>query len=123
MTEIGFRGVDAGSARAKTPRQRGGLAAPLEASPRACPDATPRSRIRSERPPDRLPARAPPSRPSARARAFGAPVSVPIPMSQVRSTGDDRAPIDDSAFLPGPEPGSGLLAGLGRVGLARRTAC
>lgn len=42
----------------------------------------------------------------------------------VRSAGDDRALIDNFAFVPVPEPSAGLLAGLGLVGLAsvgRRT--
>jgi hypothetical protein len=55
---------------------------------------------------------------------FGATESQPIQYFTVRSGGNDRALIDNFAFVPVPEPGAGLLAGLGLVGLAsvgRRT--
>lgn len=50
---------------------------------------------------------------------FGATEAVPVQSFTVRSTGgDDWALVDDFRFIPAPEPGSGLLAGLGLIGLA-----
>lgn len=49
---------------------------------------------------------------------FGATEAAPIQRFTARSTGNDWALIDDVRFVPVPEPGSGLLAGLGLIGLA-----
>jgi len=49
---------------------------------------------------------------------FGATEVALIQYFTVRSTGDDRALIDDFAFVPAPEPSAALLAGLGLLGLA-----
>lgn len=54
----------------------------------------------------------------ARRGWFGATESVPIQSFTVRSAGNDRALIDDFAYVPVPQPGTGLLAGLGLIGLA-----
>lgn len=48
---------------------------------------------------------------------FGATETAPILSIQIRSTGNDRALIDDFAFVPVPEPTTALLFGLGLVGL------
>jgi len=48
----------------------------------------------------------------------GARESVPIKYFTVRSADSDRALIDNLAFVPVPEPGTFVLAGLGLIGLA-----
>lgn len=49
---------------------------------------------------------------------FGATESTAIQYFTVRSVGNDRALIDNFAFVPVPEPSAALLAGLGLIGLA-----
>lgn len=48
---------------------------------------------------------------------FGATEALPIQYFTVRSAGNDRALIDNFAYAPVPEPGTGVLAGLGLMGL------
>ncbi len=49
---------------------------------------------------------------------FGATESLAIQSLQIRSTGSDRALIDDFAFVLAPEPGAALLVGFGLALLA-----
>ncbi len=49
---------------------------------------------------------------------FGATESLAIQSFQIRSTGSDRALIDDFAFVSAPEPGTVLLVGFGLALLA-----
>lgn len=49
---------------------------------------------------------------------FGATETAPIQYFTVRSTGDDRALIDDFAYVPVPEPNLTMLLGLGLLTLA-----
>ncbi|MEM9175522.1 MAG: PEP-CTERM sorting domain-containing protein [Myxococcota bacterium] len=49
---------------------------------------------------------------------FGATETSAIQRFTVRSSGADYALIDNVAYVPTPEPGTGVLAGLGLMGLA-----
>ena len=49
----------------------------------------------------------------ARRRYFGATEATVIQYFTVRSTGNDRALIDDFSYVPVPEPNVGILLGLG----------
>lgn len=55
---------------------------------------------------------------NARRGYFGATEGVAIESVRIRSTGSDRALIDDFAYVPVPEPGAALLVGLGLAWLA-----
>lgn len=50
---------------------------------------------------------------NARRGDFGATEGVAIQSFRIRSTGSDRALIDDFAYVPVPEPGAAMLVGLG----------
>lgn len=56
---------------------------------------------------------------NARRGYFGATESAAIQSIRIRSTGSDRALIDDFAYVPVPEPGAAVLIGLGLAFLAR----
>ncbi len=55
---------------------------------------------------------------NARRGYFGATEGVAIQSFRIRSTGSDRALIDDFAYVPAPEPGAAMLVGLGLAWLA-----
>ena len=54
----------------------------------------------------------------ARRGYFGATEAAVIQYFTVRSTGNDRALIDDFSYVPVPEPNVGILLGLGLLTLA-----
>lgn len=56
---------------------------------------------------------------NARRGYFGATETAAIQSIRIRSTGSDRALIDDFAYVPVPEPGAAVLIGLGLAFLAR----